>query len=221
MVPVADKIRVLIADDHTIFRAGVRLLLEAKPDIEVVGEALNGDEAIALAETLKPNVILMDIAMPGTNGLEATRLIKARFPAIQVLVLTMHRSEEYFFEILKTGASGYILKAAETNDLITAIRAVFRGEVFLYPTMAKQLLSEYLKRLGEGEKSDQPTLTPREKEVLRLLAEGYSNREIAKRLVVSLSTVHSHHTNIMRKLNLSSRHELVLYARQNGLVLDS
>ena len=221
MVPVADKIRVLIADDHTIFRAGVRLLLEAKPDIEVVGEALNGDEAIALAETLKPNVILMDIAMPGTNGLEATRLIKARFPAIQVLVLTMHRSEEYFFEILKTGASGYILKAAETNDLITAIRAVFRGEVFLYPTMAKQLLSEYLKRLGEGEKSDQPTLTPREKEVLRLLAEGYSNGEIAKRLVVSLSTVHSHHTNIMRKLNLSSRHELVLYARQNGLVLDS
>jgi len=133
----------------------------------------------------------------------------------------MHRSEEYFFEILKTGASGYILKAAETNDLITAIRAVFRGEVFLYPTMAKQLLSEYLKRLGEGEKSDQPTLTPREKEVLRLLAEGYSNGEIAKRLVVSLSTVHSHHTNIMRKLNLSSRHELVLYARQNGLVLDS
>ena len=218
---MADKIRVLIADDHTIFRAGVRLLLEAKPDIEVVGEALNGDEAIALAETLKPNVILMDIAMPGTNGLEATRLIKARFPAIQVLVLTMHRSEEYFFEILKTGASGYILKAAETNDLITAIRAVFRGEVFLYPTMAKQLLSEYLKRLGEGEKSDQPTLTPREKEVLRLLAEGYSNGEIAKRLVVSLSTVHSHHTNIMRKLNLSSRHELVLYARQNGLVLDS
>ena len=213
--------RIVLADDHGIVRRGLKALLDTEDDIEVVGEALNGDEAIALAETLKPNVILMDIAMPGTNGLEATRLIKARFPAIQVLVLTMHRSEEYFFEILKTGASGYILKAAETNDLITAIRAVFRGEVFLYPTMAKQLLSEYLKHLGEGEKSDQPTLTPREKEVLRLLAEGYSNGEIAKRLVVSLSTVHSHHTNIMRKLNLSSRHELILYARQNGLVLDS
>ena len=210
----------LIADDHTIFRAGVRLLLEAEADIEVVGEALNGDEALAMANALRPNVILMDIAMPGINGLEATRLIKSTFPELQVLVLTMHRSEEYFFEMLKAGASGYVLKAADTNDLINAIRAVAQGEVFLYPSMAKQLLQDYLKRLEEGESYSQSTLTSREKEILRLLADGYSNGEIAKRLVLSLSTVHSHRSNIMSKLNLSSRHELIQYARQHGLARD-
>jgi two-component system response regulator NreC len=217
---VADSIRVLIADDHTIFRAGVRLLLEAEPDIEVIGEALTGDEAIALANSLRPDLILMDIAMPGTNGLEATRLIKSRFPEIQVLVLTMHRSEEYFFEMLKAGASGYVLKAADTNDLISAIRSVSKGEVFLYPTMAKQLLQDYLNRLREGEIHTQSALTSREKEILRLLADGYSNGEIAKTLVLSLSTVHSHRSNIMSKLNLFSRHELIQYARQHGLTRD-
>ncbi|HEY4580315.1 MAG TPA: response regulator transcription factor, partial [Candidatus Acidoferrales bacterium] len=142
---MTDKIRVLIADDHTIVRSGVRLLLQAEPDIEVVGEALNSAEAVALAESLRPTVILMDIAMPpGVNGLEATRQIKARFPNMHVLVLTMHRSEEYFFETLKAGASGYVLKSAETNDLLTAVRIVARGEVFLYPVMAKQLLQGYL-----------------------------------------------------------------------------
>ncbi|MBI3764769.1 MAG: response regulator transcription factor [Chloroflexi bacterium] len=218
---MADKIRVLIADDHTIFRAGVRLLLEAEPDIAVVGEALNGDEAAALAESLRPDVILMDIAMPGTNGLEATRRIKARWPEMQVLVLTMHRSDEYFFEVLKAGASGYVLKAAETNELIGAIRAVARGEVFLHPTMAGQLLKDYLSRSSEPEAGAQPALTPREKEILRLLTDGYSNTEIAERLVVSPSTIHSHRTNLMKKLNLSSRHELIQYARQRGLMRDS
>ena len=217
---MADKVRVLIADDHTIVRTGVRLLLQAEPDIEVVGEALNGDEALALAESLRPDVVLMDIAMPGTDGLEATRQIKARFPDMHVLVLTMHRSDEYFFEMLKAGASGYVLKGAETNELIGAIRAVARGEVFLYPTMAKQLLQDYLNRLKEGAGLPQPTLTSREKEILRLLAEGYSNKEIAERLVVSSSTIHSHRTNLMRKLNLSSRHDLIQYARERGLVRD-
>jgi two-component system response regulator NreC len=217
---VTDKIRVLIADDHTIVRSGVRLLLQAEPDIEVVGEALDGGEAVALAESLRPDLILMDIAMPGTNGLEATRQIKARFPDMHVLVLTMHRSDEYFFEMLKAGASGYVLKGAETNELIGAIRAVARGEVFLYPTMAKQLLQDYLSRLKEPESSGQPALTPREKEILRLMAEGYSNKEIAERLVVSPSTVHSHRTNLMKKLNLSSRYELIQYARQRGLLND-
>ena len=215
---MADKVRVLIADDHTIVRTGVRLLLQAEPDIEVVGEALNGDEALALAESLRPDVVLMDIAMPGTDGLEATRQIKARFPDMHVRVLTMHRSDEYFFEMLNAGASGYVLKGAETNELIGAIRAVARGEVFLYPTMAKQLLQDYLNRLKEVQGSLQPTLTPREKEILRLLAEGYSNKEIAEHLIVSPSTVHSHRTNLMRKLNLSSRHELIQYARQRGLI---
>jgi len=217
---VSDKVRVLIADDHTIVRSGVRLLLQAEPDIEVVGEALNGDEAVALAASLRPDVVLMDIAMPGMGGLEATRQIKARFPEMHVLVLTMHRSDEYFFEMLKAGASGYVLKGAETNELIGAIRAVARGEVFLYPTMAKQLLQDYLNRLKEGAGLSQPTLTPREREILRLLAEGYSNKEIAERLIVSPSTIHSHRTNLMRKLNLSSRHDLIRYARERGLIRD-
>jgi two-component system response regulator NreC len=215
-----DKTRVLIADDHTIVRSGVRLLLQAEPDIEVVGEALNGDEAIALAESLQPDVILMDIGMPVTNGLEATRQIKARFPEIRILVLTMHRSDEYFFEMLKAGASGYILKSAETNDLIHALRTVARGEVFLYPTMAKQLLTDYLDRLKDEEGPGHVQLTPREKEILRLLADGFSNKEIADHLVVSPSTVHSHRTNLMAKLNLSSRHELIQYARERGLLHD-
>ena len=214
------KTRVLIADDHTIVRSGVRLLLQAELDIEVVGEALNGDEAIALAESLQPDVILMDIGMPGTNGLDATRQIKARFPEIRILVLTMHRSDEYFFEILKAGASGYILKSAETNDLIRALRTVARDEVFLYPAMAKQLLTDYLDRLKDEEGEGHALLTPREKEILRLLADGFSNKEIAERLVVSPSTVHSHRTNLMQKLNLSSRHELIRYARERGLLHD-
>jgi len=219
---MTDKIRVLIADDHTIVRSGVRLLLQAEPDIEVVGEALNSAEAVALAESLRPTVILMDIAMPpGVNGLEATRQIKARFPNMHVLVLTMHRSEEYFFEALKAGASGYVLKSAETNDLLTAVRIVARGEVFLYPVMAKQLLQGYLHLLQESDVPGQPTLTAREKELLRLLAEGYSNKEIAERLVISPSTVHSHHANLMKKLNLESRHDLIQYARQRGLLRDS
>ena len=150
------------------------------------------------------------------KGLKGTRLIKARAPATHVLVLTMHRSDEYFFEILKAGASGYVLKAAEANDLISAIHAVARGEAFLYPTMARQLLQDYLERVSEPNAA-QPPLTPREKDILRLLAEGYSNKEIAERLVISLSTVHSHRANLMQKLNLSSYHDLVQYARQRGL----
>jgi two-component system response regulator NreC len=218
---MTDKIRVLIADDHTIVRSGVRLLLQAEPDMEVVGEALTGAEALALAETLQPNVILMDIAMPpGMNGLEATRQIKTRFPEINILVLTMHRSDEYFFEALKAGASGYVLKSAETNDLVNALRIVARGGVFLYPTMAKQLLQDYLHLLHESDVPGQPALTAREKEILRLLAEGYSNKEIAERLVISPSTVHSHHANLMKKLNLESRHDLIQYARQRGLLRD-
>ena len=215
---MADKIRVLIADDHTIVRSGVRLLLQGEPDIEVVGEALDGDEAVALAESLRPDMVLMDIAMPGTSGLDATRRIKARFPEMRVLVLTMHRSDEYFFEMLKAGASGYVLKGAEISELISAVRTVAQGEVFLYPTMAKQLLQDYLSRVKEPESSGPPALTPREKEILHLLAEGYSNKEIAERLVLSPSTIHSHRTNLMRKLNLSSRYELIQYARQRGLL---
>jgi two-component system response regulator NreC len=218
---MADKIRVLMADDHTIFRAGVRLLVEAEGDMEVVGEALNGAEVVTLAESLRPDVILMDIAMPGMNGLEATRHLKSRFPDVRILVLTMHRSDDYFLEMLKAGASGYVLKAAETNELIGAIRAVARGEVFLHPTVTRQLVQDYLNRLNEPGGAAGPALTPREKEILRLLAEGYSNKEIADRLVVSPSTIHSHLSNLMKKLDLNSRHDLIQYTRQHGLLPSS
>ena len=216
---MADLIRVLIADDHTIVRSGVRLLLAAEPDIEVVGEALNGREAVTQAESLQPDVILMDITMPEMDGLEATRQIKNRYPDIHVLVLTMHRSDEYFFEMLQAGASGYVLKGAETSELINAVRVVSRDEVFLYPTMAQKLVQGYLS-LVEWDEDNLPSLSPREKEILHLLAEGYSNKEIAEKLVVSPSTVHTHRSNLMDKLELSNRRELILYARQRGIIRD-
>ena len=216
---MADQLRVLIADDHTIVRSGVRLLLEAEPDFLVVGEALNGKEALAMAESLQPDVILMDITMPVVDGLEATRRIKARWPDIKVLVLTMHRSEEYFFEMLKAGASGYILKGAETGDLIHAVRVVGQGEVFLYPTMASKLVGDYLNRVNKNTETS-PSLSQREKEILRMVAEGYSNKEIAEELVVSPSTVHSHRSNLMIKLGMGNRRELIQYARQHGIIRD-
>lgn len=212
------KIRVLIADDHTIVRSGVHLLLEGEEDLEVVGEALNGQEALVQAEKLQPDVILMDISMPGMDGLEATRQIKARWPVINVLILTMHRSDEYFFEALKAGASGYVLKAADTDELVNAVRVVGHGEVFLYPSMAKKLLNDYLRRLDASHKIE-TLLSDREKEIMQLLVEGYSNKEIAAKLVVSLSTVHTHRSNLMHKLGLSSQHELIQYAREHGLMI--
>ena len=197
----------------------MRLLLEAEPDIEVVGEALEGWEAINLVEKHLPDVILMDIAMPGMDGLEATRQIKAAWPQVKVLVLTMHRSDEYFFEMLKAGASGYILKGAETSDLIQAVRVVGRGEVFLYPTMAQKLVRDYVNYMQWGEGTGS-ALSPREKDILRLLSEGCSTKEIAEKLVISPSTVHSHRSNLMTKLGLSNRRELIQYARQRGMIQD-
>ena len=214
-----DPIRVMIADDHTIVRSGVRLLLAAEPDIEVVGEARNGREAVELADALKPDIVLMDISMPEMDGLEATRLIKAAHPQVQVLILTMHRSDEYFFEMLKAGASGYILKGAKTSELIDAVRAVCEGEVYLNPRMAQKLVQGYL-NLVEWNTEDGLSLSPREKEILRLLAEGYTSKEIAEKLVVSSSTVHTHRSNLMSKLGLSTRRELMQYARQHGLTQD-
>jgi len=213
-------IRVLIADDHTIVRSGLNLLLSSEPDIEVVGEATDGAVTVEMAEKLRPDVVLMDIGMPVLNGIEATRQIKQRLPEANILVLTMHRSDEYFFQMLEAGASGYVLKAAETSELINAVRAVARGDVFLYPSMARRLVQQYLDQPGM-DSPEQPRLTGREKEILRLIAGGYGNKEIAEKLVVSPSTVHSHRTNLMRKLNLSMRHELVEYARQHGLIQDS
>ncbi len=214
-----EQIRVVIADDHTIVRSGVRLLLEAEADITVVGEALNGREVLAMAETLKPDVILMDIAMPDMDGLEATREIRARWPDIKILVLTMHRSDAYFFEMLKNGASGYVLKGADPGELIKAVRVVGQGEVYLHSSVAQKLLKDYLGRVGQSNETD-PQLSPREKEILRLIAEGYTNKEIADKLVISPSTVYTHRGNLMEKLSLSSRRELIQYARKNGYIKD-
>lgn len=216
---MSDRIRVLIVDDHTIVRTGLRLLLEAEADVTVVGEALDGHEAIKMVEVHHPDVVLMDIAMPGMDGLEATRQIKARWPEVKVLILTMHRSDEYFFEVLKAGASGYILKGAETSDLIHAVRVVGRGEVFLYPTLAQLLIDNFLKTT-QWEEGAGSLLSRREKEILRLICEGCSTKEIADKLVVSLSTVHTHRSNLMNKLGVNNQHELIQYARQSGLIQD-
>lgn len=216
---MADEIRVIIADDHTIVRSGVRLLLEAEPGIRVVAEAVNGSDALTLVRQHQPDVVLMDIAMPGMDGLQATQEIKANWPHIQVLVLTMHRQEEYFFEMLRAGASGYVLKGADTSDLISAVRVVSEGGVFLYPTLARRLVQDYLSRVEGGGEPDS-LLSPREREILGMLADGYSSAAIAEKLVISPSTVHTHRSNIMSKLGLNTRHELVQYARQHGLVTD-
>lgn len=212
---MSDLLRVLIADDHTIVRSGIKLLLEAEPDIVVVGESLDGEEALAMIEALKPDVVLMDITMPGMDGLEATQRIKAQWPDIKVLILTMHRSTEYFFEMLKAGANGYILKGAETNDLINAVRIVGRGEVFLYPSMAQKLVKDYL-NLSDRENDSGPPLSPREKEILKLLIDGYTSKEIAEKLFISPSTVYTHYGNLLNKLGLASKHELIQYARKRG-----
>lgn len=214
-------IRVLIADDHTLVRQGIRMLLETQPDLQVVGEASDGLEAVRMAADLRPDVVLMDLAMPGMDGFEATREIKQVQPDAQVLALTMYEDENYFFKILAAGASGYVLKRAAAGDLISAVQAVARGEVFLYPAIAKKLVADYLTRAKPDDSERDAairTLTPREQEVLALIADGLSNREIAERLVLSLSTVQSHYAHIGKKLNLHNRTELVKYAMRHGLI---
>lgn len=214
---MSDKIRILIADDHTIVRSGLKLLLEDEPDFVVVAEATNGAEAVQICHELHPDVVIMDVGMPVQNGLDAARELKDQLPEIAILALTMHRSEEYFFQMLEAGSSGYVLKGADPAELIQAIRSVARGEVFLYPAMAGRLVKAFLERTKFPSQVE-PLLTPREQEIMALLVEGYSSKEIAEKLVISSSTVHSHSSNLMTKLNLSKRHELVRYAREHGLI---
>ena len=215
------KIRVLVADDHTILRAGLRMMLNATPDIEVVGEASDGCQAVAEALRLQPDVILMDITMPECNGIEATRQVKQQMPEVRVLVLTMHENEEYLFQMLRAGASGYMLKEAADTDLISAIRVVSSGRFYLSPSAQSMMVSDYLLRVRTGEERDSyAMLTDREREILKLVAEGYTNNQIAERLFISHKTVDTHRTHIMDKLNLHSRAELVKYAMRRGLLED-
>lgn len=212
------KIRILIADDHTLLRNGITALLEDDEDIVVVGEASDGREAVRLAGQLKPNVVLMDIAMPLLNGLEATRQIKHEHPEINVLVLTMYDNEEYFREMLEAGASGYIIKRAAATELVNAIRAVYRGEAVLSPAITRLLLEDYLNHDLRSEKDDPNALSSREREVLQLIAEGKTSREIADILNLSVKTVQSHRTNLMQKLDLHDRGELIKYAIQKKII---
>lgn len=216
---VSDKIRVLIAEDHLIVREGLRAILESQPGIQVVGEATNGVEAVSKTDEAKPDIILMDISMPEMNGLEATRRIKQSHPEVKILALTMHEGDEYFFEVLQVGASGYFVKGGSSSELLGALRALAQGDVYISPTMTKKLLTDYLRRAKTGQDKETYTgLTTREKEILKLVAEGRNNTEIAEKLFLSPSTVQTHRANIMAKLGLHSRTELVKYALRHRLI---
>lgn len=213
------KMKVLIVDDHVIVREGLRALLETQPDIKIVGEAANGQEALNKVVEVKPDIVLMDITMPGINGLEATRQIKQRNPDVKILVLTVHEGDEYFFKMLTAGASGYFVKGGSSSELVSAMRIVRQGDVYLYPTVAKKLLGEYLQRVRTGNnKKDYNGLTNRERQVLKLIAEGDSNQKIAELLVLSPTTVQTHRTHIMAKLGIHNRTELVKYAIRHGFI---
>lgn len=213
------SIRVLIADDHEIVRKGVRLLLDAEPGIEVVGEASDGAEAVRVTAELNPDVVVMDISMPEMNGIEATSAIRVSSPDVNVVGLTMHSDERYFFEMLKAGAAGYVVKGGAPHELVDAIEAAARGDAYVHPSLALKLIKGYMEladRPGPAGHSD--SLTAREREVLQLIAEGLTAREIGERLVISVNTVDRHRSNIMGKLDLHNKAELVRYAVRKGLV---
>ena len=218
----ATRITVLLADDHAVLRQGIRALLETQPDMTVVGEATNGREAVELARRLQPAVILMDISMPILNGLEATRQIKKEMPGCQVVVLTMHENEEYLANILQAGATGYVLKQAADRELIEAVRIASRGDTYLYPRIARLLVADYLRRVETGVPDERDaaydTLTQREREILKLIAQGHTNKEIAELLVLSVKTVENHRYSLMNKLNAHDRGELIKYAIRVGLI---
>jgi len=212
------KIRILLADDHTILREGIRSLLDDEADMEVVGEAEDGMQAVKLANQLEPDVVIMDIAMPLLNGLEATRQIRRNHPQTKVLILTMHENEEYIRQVLASGAMGYILKDAAARELLDAIRAVHRGEAILSPAVTRLVIEDYL-RWGELQpQNDASILSPRERQVLQLIAEGYTNKQIAEILSISIKTVQAHRTSIMNKLDLHDRGELIKYAIQKKII---
>lgn len=211
-----NKIRILVVDDHAVLRDGIRALLALHDDIEVVGEASEGKEAVAKVQELMPDVVIMDIAMPGMDGLEATRRIRKKHPKIKVLVLTQHDNKEYILSVIKAGASGYVPKRALGSELVSAIRSVKEGDSFLYPSAASALIEDYLQQTRGEDPYDQ--LTAREREIFKLIAEGHTSRKIADMLFLSLRTVQGHRLKIMEKLDLHNRTELIKYAMRKGLV---
>lgn len=214
-------IRLLICDDHAVVRSGLSMLLHGRNDIEVIGEASEGDEAIELSQKLKPDVVLMDLSMPhGKDGMTATTELKKIMPDVAILILTMHDDDEYLFRAIQIGASGYILKNAPHDELLQAIQSVAKGDAYLYPTATKRLMGEYLEKLRTGGDAATPydTLSDREREILSWLAKGYSNKEIAESLFISVKTVESHRSKLMEKLGLKTRPELIKFALKKGLL---
>ena len=214
-----NKIRILLVDDHTLMRTGVRMVLQAEPDLEVVGEAATGEDGVARAMELRPDVVLMDLSMPGIGGLEATRRIAAAGTGARILVLTVHGEDEYLMPVLEAGGSGYVTKHSADVELVDAVRVVSRGDVFLYPSAAR-VLTQSLRAPRHAPAHDDPAqlLSPREREVLALTAEGYSSTEIGDRLHLSHKTVETYRQRLMDKLNLHHRSELVRFALSRGML---
>jgi DNA-binding NarL/FixJ family response regulator len=215
------KIRVLLADDHMVVRLGLSALIDAEPDMQVMGEANNGLEAIELARQLRPDVIVMDISMPQMDGLEATRRVRAEMPDVHILILTVHAQERYLFPVLKAGAAGYVLKSTVDTELLDAIRTVAKGGAFLYPSATRMLLEDYLGQLRHGPEQDAyESLSGREREVLKFIALGHTAKEVAETLGLSAKTVETYRMRIMEKLNLNNRADLVKYALARGLLTE-
>ncbi|MFE2757418.1 response regulator [Actinosynnema sp. NPDC059335] len=212
------KTRVLLADDHALVRRGVRLILDGEPDLTVVAEAGEGAEAIEKARAERPDLAILDIAMPRLTGLQAARELSRLQPELRILILTMYDNEQYFFEALKAGASGYVLKSVADRDLVEACRASMRGEPFLYPGAVTALVRNYLDRVRDGDDLPDKAITDREEEILKLVAEGHSSRDIAGLLVISVKTVERHRANLLQKLGLKDRLELTRYAIRAGLI---
>ncbi len=212
------SIRILLADDHTLVRAGIRSLVQALSGIQVVAEAGDGREALSLIETHQPDLAMLDIAMPGLNGLEVAAQVADSFPYVRVIILSMHATEEYVLRALRAGASGYLLKDADTTELELAIKAVSRGETYLSPAVSKHV-TEYVRRVGEEAQSALERLTPRQREVLQLVAEGHTTQEIARMMGLSVKTVETHRTQLMERLDIHDIAGLVRYAVREGLVI--
>ena len=211
---------VLLVEDHAIVRQGIKALLAEEPDIVVVGEAGDGGQALALVQELRPDIVLMDLSLPGVGGIEATRQVRERFPETRVVVLSMHESEEYVYRALRAGASAYVVKQSTSTELALALRAVAAGSTFLSPAISDILIDDYVHRV-EAQGRDQEALdvlTPREREVLHLIAQGYNNRQIAERLHISIKTVETHRGNMMSKLDVHDRAGLVRFAMESGLI---